>query len=311
MKKIVMTLNVVFICLLMSLAFASHFYLENVGQKELLSRKKNVTPTVRSDTKNRPASWDNIKHVVFIVFENASAAQALQQPFFKSLAAKGAYLKTFAITHPSQPNYLALVGGSTFGVSDDANHNIDSRHIGDLFKAKGLTWKAYAEGYPGHCFQGAEDKTYVRKHMPFISFVDVQTSEIECAKVVPGSQFFKDVNTNKLPTYSFYAPDLNQDGHDTDVAFADKWFADTFAPIFNNPAVMSNTLFIVTFDEDDYSAFNNIYTVFIGSGVKAGAINPKSYTLYNLLRTVEEIFQVGSLGTNDTLASEITGIWQT
>lgn len=255
----------------------------------------------------RPASWDNIKHVVFILFENTGAAETLQQPFFKSLLTRGAFLsKSFAVSHPSEPNYLALAGGSTFGVTDDANHNINAKHIGDLFVAKGLTWKAYAEGYPGNCFQGSSSGAYARKHEPFISFIDVQNNPTECAKVVPGPQFFTDLAANNLPTYSFYTPDENNDGHDTGVAFADRWFSTNFGPIFNNANVMSNTLFIVTFDED---SDNNIYTLFIGAGVKAGATSAVRYTHYSMLRTVEDIFQVGTLAANDQSAAVVNDIW--
>ncbi|WP_419420420.1 alkaline phosphatase family protein [Legionella sp. D16C41] len=269
-----------------------------------------LLPAYTPENNNRPISWNKIKHIVIIVFENSGSEDALEQPFFKSLTTKGAYLSNYsAVSHPSQPNYLALIGGCTFGVIGDGNHNINAKHIGNLLNAKGLTWKSYAEGYPGNCFQGANSGTYYRKHEPFISFVNVQSNAGECAKVVPGQQFFSDLAANKLPKYSLYIPDINNDGHDTGVAFADKYFSKTFGPIFNNASVMNNTLFIITFDEDDNIFTNKVYTAFVGAGVKAGATSALKYNHYSILKTVEDILQLGTLGRKDQKAAEILDIW--
>lgn len=257
-----------------------------------------------------PPSWQNIQHVVVIILENTNAVDAKSQPFMKSLITKGAYLsQSFAITHPSQPNYIALVAGSTLGVTGDGNVTVDAKHLGDLFDAKGLSWKSYAENYPGNCYLGGSSGPYARKHEPFISFRTVQMNSAQCAKIVPAPQFFTDVTNNTLPTFSLYIPNLNNDGHDTGVAFADKWLNDTFGPLFNNPNVVKNTLFIVTFDEDDFTDVNQIYTAFVGAGVQAGAGSSVHYTHYNVLRTIEEIFGIGTLGTNDANAQPILDIW--
>ncbi|WP_131782916.1 alkaline phosphatase family protein [Legionella gresilensis] len=267
-----------------------------------------VYSTVNS---GRPISWNNIKHVVIIVFANENSDNILNQPFFKSLTTQGAYLSQYsAITHPSQPNYLALIGGSTFGVTNNNIHNINARHLGDLLNAKGLSWKSYAEAYPGNCFQGSKSGTYSHKHEPFISFINVQNNPDECAKIVPSHQFFSDLAADKLPTYSLYVPDINNGGHDTGIAFADKYFAKTFGPIFSNASIMNNTLFIITFDENDGGAGNKIYTAFVGAGVKAGATSANKYSHYSTLRTIEEIFQLGTLGVNDQSATEILDIWE-
>ncbi|STX51094.1 Phospholipase C [Legionella busanensis] len=260
---------------------------------------------------NRPSSWTNIKHVVIIVFENENSGNVLNQPFFKSLTTRGAHLEQYsALTHPSQPNYLALISGSTFSVTDDSIHNINAKHLGNLLNAKGLSWKSYAEAYPDNCFQGSKSGTYYRKHEPFINFINVQNSPDECAKIVPGEQFFSDLAADRLPTYSLYVPDINNDGHDTGIAFADKYFSKTFGPILNNANIMSNTLFIITFDEDDGSAGNKIYTTFVGAGVKPGATSTVKYTHYSTLKTIEDIFQLGTLGVNDQSAAEILDIWE-
>ena len=259
---------------------------------------------------NRPTSWNKIKHVVIILLENTSADEAVKQPFLKSLINRGGYLSQYyAITHPSQPNYLALAGGSTFKITDDSNYNISAKHIGNLFEAKGYSWKSYAEAYPEHCYLGASKDTYYRKHVPFLSFKNVQTKPNECAKIVQGKQFFIDLAANQLPTYSFYIPDINNDGHDKGAAFADRWLSNTFGATFDNQKVISDTLFIVTFDEDDGRSKNNVYTIFLGAGVKKNTKSAVNYNHYSLLKTIEVIFELGTLGMNDQSATVISDIW--
>lgn len=122
-----------------------------------------------------PFQRPNVKHVIVVVLENEDAADAYRQPFFVALAAKGASFQNFfALTHPSQPNYIGLTSGSLHGVDTNDPVDLNVRHLGDLLEAKGLEWKVYAEGYPGKCFRGAHagmrsDGEYVRRHVPFLS----------------------------------------------------------------------------------------------------------------------------------------------
>jgi phospholipase C len=274
------------------------------------------SPNAHGDLKDtyidsRPQSWQNIKHIVLIIFENNKAADTLGEPFFKLLTTKGAYLnQSFATIHPSQPNYFSLIAGSTLGVLTDLDVDLPYEHLGNLLNKKGLTWKAYAEDLPYPCFKGPTSGNYVRKHEPFISFTNVQNDPNECAKIVPGVQFFFDIIGDQLPSFSLYIPNMQNDGHDTNIAFANNWFRMAFGPIFNNPKVMSNTLFIVTFDEDNFLSFNHIYTCFIGAAVSVGTESNRTYNHYNVLRTIEEIYQTGTLGRLDSLSLPITDIWQ-
>lgn len=260
----------------------------------------------------RPASWNQIKHIVVIILENTNASDALKQPFMGSLLKTGAYLNEFyAITHPSQPNYIALLAGTTFGIATDDDITINVNHLGDLLERKRLTWKAYAEDLPAiPCFLGATSGEYVRKHEPFISFYNIQNNANRCDNIVNASQFFTDIKTNHLPSFSIYIPNLLNDGHDTNIAYVDHWLSNTFSSIFKQSNVMKDTLFVITFDEDDWTTpINQIYTLFIGAGVKAGVLSDVHYTHYSLLRTIEEIFQLDLLGTNDRIARVISDIW--
>jgi hypothetical protein len=253
----------------------------------------------------------SFKRIVIVVLENENEQNAIEQPFMKRLAARGAYLGSFeAITHPSQPNYIAMVAGDVHGVEDDGNVDLDVRHLGDLLEARGLRWKVYAEGYPGKCRLDGRIGPYVRKHVPFLSFKNVQSDPARCAKIVNASELYDDIAAGTLPEYALYIPDRNNDGHDTDVAFADRWLEVTFGPLLDDPRFIQDTLLVVTFDESKHFGGNRIYTAFYGDSVIEGTVSEHPWNHYSVLRTIEESFQLGTLGLNDQSAEPIGGIWR-
>src|SRR5262245_39897409 len=155
----------------------------------------------------------SFERIVIVVLENENEANAIEQPFMKSLAERGAYLRLYkAITHPSQPNYIAMVAGDVHGVTDDSNVDLDVRHLGDLLEAKGLRWKVYAEGYPGECRLDKSIGRYVRRHVPFISFKNVQGDPMRCANLVAASELYADIEAGTLPEFALYIPDRDNDG---------------------------------------------------------------------------------------------------
>lgn len=256
------------------------------------------------------ASAAPFQKVMVIVFENASFEDAANQPFFKELAARGLLLTNYhAITHPSQPNYVAMVAGTTEGVPGDDHADLDFRHIGDLLEERGKSWKVYAEGYPGGCFRHMETGRYVRRHVPFISFKDVQADPRRCAKVVDAAAFDADVAAGALPDYSFYVPDLDHDGHETSVEFADRWFEGKFRPLLGNPPFSRGLLLIVTFDEGSFLGDNRIYTAAVGDGIQPGTVSDAPFTHYSLLRSIEDNFGLGTLGREDAKARSFAALW--
>ena len=187
----------------------------------------------------------NFDRAIFVVFENTNAGEALRQPFFGRLAAAGAnFTNMLAATHPSQPNYIALTAGSTHGVRNNNPHDLDVANIADLLEAKGLTWKVYAEGYPGGCFTGKTSNGYARKHNPFISFTGIQKNPSRCANIVDEKQFDRDAAAGTLPNYAFYVPDNKNSGHDTGVAYADRFYQAKFERLVADPVFMKRTVLI-------------------------------------------------------------------
>jgi phospholipase C len=249
---------------------------------------------------------------MLVILENADYDAARAQPFLAQLARAGGVLRqSFAVAHPSQPNYLALTAGNTFGVDSNAPITLDVPHIGDLLEAKGRTWKVYAEGYPGRCFLGPRAGTYVRKHVPFLSFKNVQTNPARCGRIVDAAVLATDVRQGTLPDYAVYVPDVTHDGHDRGVTAADQWLSETFGPLLSDPRFAENMVFIVTFDEGrGWWRRNHVYTVVYGDRVIPGSVSDTRYDHYDLLRTIEEIFGLGTLGQHDSKASAITGVWK-
>ena len=252
----------------------------------------------------------NFNKVLVIVFENTEYANAIKQPFFSSLAKEGALLTNFkAAIHPSQGNYIAMIAGTTFNITNDKPIDIKDRHLGDLLEEAKKDWKIYAEDYPGNCFLGATSGDYARKHVPFMSFVNVQQSPARCAKIVEGKEFFRDFSAGKLKDFSMYIPNLKNDGHDTGVAIGDKWFNQTFNSILHSPQFPKDLLVVVTFDEGT-TLNNQIYTLLFGANIAAGSKSTRANNFYSLLRTYEDSLGLGSLNKNDVSAQIIDDVWK-
>jgi acid phosphatase len=247
-----------------------------------------------------------IDHVFVVVLENQSAARAIGGRYLSRLASEGAYLANYhAITNPSQPNYLALVSGSTHGVNDNTLTTINVAHIGDLLEARGLTWRLYAEDYPGDCSLAASaaNGVYVRRHVPFLSFANVQQNGERCRRsVVNATQLDADIAADALPTFAMYVPNNLNNGHDTSAEYADAFLERRFAPLLRDPRFTKNMLFIITYDEA-LAGDTHVATVLWGSGVvKTSSLH--RYDHYDLLRTIEDLFHLGTLGLEDQWSGE-------
>lgn len=264
-----------------------------------------------------PTAVHRFDHVLTIVLENQNYHDVIEDAYFKDLARQGAsFSNLHGLFHPSYANYLAMVSGRLISTPGDRQIDVDFPTIGDRLEAQGLTWKNYAEGYPGQpgsCFLGEREGKYARKHVPFLSFSGVQRAG--CKNVVPATQLEKDLKAGTFPAYAFYSPDLDHDGHDPvsdparGLAKAKDWLGGFLAETQFPP----RTLVIVTFDESEGgSRDNRIYTVFRGEDVVSTSPQEldRSYNHFNVLRTIEDNFGLAPLGPGDTAARPITGVWK-
>ncbi len=230
-------------------------------------------------------------HVVVVVMENHSFPQIMngdQAPFIHDLARRGAlFTRSFAITHPSQPNYFALFSGSTHDVTDDDVHTIDAPTLAGALKRAGKTFIGYVEdGSP-------------RKHNPWESFPDSRGVERKLAA------FPSDYT--KLPTVSFVIPNLEDDMHDGTVAQGDHWLSEDLDH-YAEWCLHNNSLLVLTFDEDDLETGNRITTIFVGASVVPGAYDQR-IDHYNVLKTILKMYDLPPLAESAS-AKPITGVWR-
>ncbi len=265
----------------------------------------------RTDSSGKPA----FSRVLLIVLENADPAEAMALPAFADLARTSALLTNYhAVAHPSQPNYIALIAGSTFGVRTNGPLSLPGEHLGNLLERQAKRWRVYAENYPGHCFLGEKsrpDELYTRKHVPFLSFQNVRTDSARCANIVNATAFAKDLEANHLPEFSLYVPNQINDGHHGGIRAAADWFAKRFAPLITRKRLPDDLLLAITCDEDEgrEGAGNRVLAMLHGSMVAPGSRSDRPYTHYSLLKTIEEGLGLGTLGREDATAAVIQDIW--
>ncbi|KAG9235636.1 phosphoesterase family-domain-containing protein [Amylocarpus encephaloides] len=249
---------------------------------------------------------------VTIWLENTDFDMAAGDPNLKYLATQGITLTNYnAITHPSQGNYVAAVGGALHGVTGDSFVRIPNseKTIVDLLDAKGVSWGEYQQDLPYSGFQGnyVNQKNgkndYVRKHNPLISYDSVTEDVNRLAKIKNFTMFERDLANNTLPQWMFITPNMTNDGHDTSVTTAGKFTRDFVTPLLNNPNFMQKTLVLITFDEREiYISPNKVFSILLGDAVPESMKGTKDGTAYNhysQMATVEKNWNLGGLGKGD------------
>lgn len=245
-------------------------------------------------------------HVVIVIEENRAAAHIIgnsSAPFINALAAGGANMaQSFAETHPSEPNYLALFAGSTLGLTSDAcpvNGGATPNLATELLSA-GYTFAGYAEGLPAVGSTVCSAGKYARKHVPWANFTNVPA-----ANSLPFSAFPAG-NYAALPTVSFVIPNNDDNMHDGSIAQGDAWLSRELTG-YANWAVANNSLLIVTWDEDDGGPRNQIPTIIYGGHVQPGTYT-EQINHYSVLATLEQMYGLPRLGYAAT-AAPIATIW--
>ena len=222
-------------------------------------------------------------------------------PYINQLAHAGAlFTNSFAITHPSEPNYLALFSGSTQGLVDDScPHSYSGPNLASAVVAAGGTFTGFSEGLPNAGYSGCQADAYLRRHAPWVNFSSVPARESQ-----PFSAFPDDMTA--LPTLSFVIPDLNHDMHDGTIAEGDQWLRQHLGG-YVTWAKTHNSLLVLTWDEDDRSESNHIPTVMVGAHVTAGRYGER-LTHYRLLRTLEFCLGLPTMGAS-AQTTPVRDIW--
>lgn len=221
-------------------------------------------------------------------------------PFINELAGRYALATNyFAVTHPSQPNYIALFSGSTQGVTDDGVHDLGGRNLADQLDARGRTWRVFAENVPAGCYTGAVavggldgDGTYARKHDPAISFTDIAGDPSRCGRISDFSHF-----DPSAADFELIVPNLCHDGHDCSTATADAFLRSFIPRITGSPAFAGSALFIVWDEGTSAEGGGGRVPALVASPlVKSGSRSDARFSHYSLLRTIEDAWGLGCLG---------------
>jgi acid phosphatase len=240
-----------------------------------------------------------------VIEENHSFTQMrAEMPFLAQLSDTYGYATHWtALRHPSEPNYLAIAGGSTFGVSDDAPPQAHEEQVGRADSVFGLALDAgrtaatYAQSMPGNCHASdypPDAPKYAVRHNPWVYF---PTERADCRRHdQPLRAFASDAKQNVLPDVGFLIPDLDHDAHDGTLSAADTWLHSTLEPALQSKDFTSGRLVIVvTADEDDKSSDNTVLTSVLTPAL-SHKVTDAPLTHYSLTRYLCQVLGVPLLG---------------
>jgi phospholipase C len=252
------------------------------------------------------------EHIVLVVFENKSFDMIIgnpDMPTFNRLADEYTLLTTYyGARNPSLPNYLALLGGDTFGIDRDCTDCfIHAESLPDLIEAGGRSWKTYQESMPEPCFMG-DTRLYKQKHNPFVYFDAIRQDPARCQeRVVSLTQLQKDINANALPNFVFITPDMCHDSHDCPLKIADQWLAELLTTL--TPALDASGkpyLVVLMFEETRDGASvccglpepggGHVPVILYSPQARNAFEDPTPYTHYSLLKTISSAWGLPYLG---------------
>ena len=243
--------------------------------------------------------------VVVIVLENREFDEVIGNPaapFINRLARRGALAERyFAVAHPSLPNYLALLGGSTFGVVSDCTEcTARGANLAQQLSRAGVSWRAYMERLPRPCFDGEASGEYVKRHNPFMYFPSISDEPGRCANIVPESRLAVDIRRYSLPAFAWIEPGLCHGGHDCGVDVVDRYLSGLVQRLRRRLGPAG--FLVVTFDEGTSDrgccgapAGGRVATILSGPSVRSGARLRRPYDHFSTLATIEDVFDLPRL----------------
>ena len=261
-----------------------------------------LTPLVHA------AGVPRLDHIIVVVMENKNYDQARTARYIASFMTVGSWFSNYhAVTHPSQPNYLALWSGGTQGVLDNKcparGTPFMTENLGHACEAAGTTWRSYAEDLPvaGSSDCTAKRDLYARKHNPWTNFGNLNHQNER-----PYTDLAADIAGGRLPALAFVIPNQCDDMHSCPLEKGDAWLASNLPAMLR--AVGPRGIVVLTWDEDDDGPGNQILTVIAGAPAKQGYVSSRRVTHYTLLRTICEALRLPAFGAAGSEAP-ITDVW--
>jgi hypothetical protein len=282
---------------------------------------------------------EHYEHIFLIVEENHGYNQIIRNPAAPNLnqlaSGYGLATKYFSVADPSAPNYVAMLGGNFFGITDDNpyyTHTVDKPSLMSQLDAAGLSWKGYFQsipyaGFRGICYPGRcngvpdFDPQYASKHNGIPYFESIQDSDAEFGKIVPLARLKDDLDENTLPAFAYLVPDQCHDMHGSPPYCIDSGNpgdpqdqylvkqGDLFVGVLVDQIKAAdfwqrrNNAIVITFDEGNGSAgccdanpgTGQVATIVVTSHGPRGFKDSTPYNHYSLLQTFQRIFRLGCL----------------
>ncbi len=255
-----------------------------------------------------PGELPAFSHVFVIVLENHEAGQIVGNqgmPYLNHLAAQYARAANYyGVSHPSLPNYLALIGGDTFGITTDClGCFVNADNLAAQLEHANRSWKAYMEDMPQPCFTGPAAGNYAQRHDPFIYFDNIRNDPARCQKIVPLTQLQTDLTANQAPDFAWITPNVCNDMHDCPVTTGDIWLQTWVPRILASPAWEQGGVLFILFDEGTtsqgccrYAEGGHVDALIISPLARPGFVSQVAYDHYSLLRTIEQSWKLPLLG---------------
>jgi phosphatidylinositol-3-phosphatase len=248
------------------------------------------------------------RHVWVFVMENHSLRQILgnpNAPFLNRMARRYRVATRFyAVRHPSLPNYLAMISGSTQGCrSDDCRPGYRGTTLARELSRHGLRWQGYFQGLPRRGYTGDDRGNYVRHHNPFVYFRSVtsrarQRRHIRRLRALPRS-------LSRPPAFSFIVPNNAHNMHSSSVATGDRWLAHWVRRVKRSPGYDHGGVIFIIWDEGHNDTTGCCLPGVHGGRIPLFIISHRSRlrhrlrrptTTYSFLRTIEAGFRLPRLG---------------
>jgi phospholipase C len=237
---------------------------------------------------------------VVIVLENRELDEVIgsgSAPYVNALARRGTLATGYhAITHPSLPNYIALLAGDPLGIESDCTEcQAHGATLVDQLEHAHIGWRAYMEGMPSPCYSGASAGGYAKKHDPFMYFSQIAGSPARCRRVVPLTALAGDLRRGALPAFAWITPNLCDDGHDCANSSTDRFLAHLVPYLLRG--LGPHGVLAVVWDEGTtdsgccgLAAGGRVALILAGPRVRAGYRLSTPADHYSLLRLIEDSF---------------------
>src|SRR5213594_1738501 len=247
-----------------------------------------------------PSATNNFDQLVVVLMENKNLNEVYgPAPYMTQLADQYSFSQGWSsITNPSQPNYIAIMGASTFGVGSDGNHpNLNHPTLVDLIETSGHTWNAIAEGSGSGCSINPDRG---EDHFPFLSYTTITGNSARCANLHSGGPADVVTALNAGTNFIWFTPNDGHNMHDNSVASGDAWIQ-SWVPGLLTAMAGKKAALILMFDEA-YTSPPYIYMSFSGPATKLAYKSTASYSHYSLAKLLEDVWGGGSLGQGDVSA---------